>query len=879
MPSPRTPRAAPFPLRYAGYATALLLALAPGAQPAFAAAAPRATNPPPAAPARAPTAAETELAEAQKQFRAGDHEAVLAAAEKGTTADIFNEAWWRLRAEALLELGRYEEARTQLTRALRNNPSSVRLRLLLREAALATQHEDEAKIQVAEITSLITSRSTAGTPEFLAAVGEATVTLKLADPKLILENFLRPAIRANPPQRDAMVAAGRLALDKNDFALASRTFGDGLKVFPGDPDLLGGMAAAFRGSGDGENFLRYAAQAIEANPHHVPTRLLLAEHLLDSEQYGPARDMVKKILEVNPLQSGALALLAAAEEIENHPEAAAAARAKALSTWAANPAVDHVIGQKLSRHYRFKDGAAAQRRALALDDTFTPARIQLAQDLLRLGQNDEGWDLVARAHKDDGYDLEAFNLVSLHDRLAGYTTVENEHFLIRMAGDEAPVYGKRALALLERARATLTAKYGLDLPQRTQVEIFATPGDFQVRTFGTPGEEGFLAVCFGSVITVNSPALSSANWEAVLWHEFTHVITLTMTDNRMPRWLSEGISVYEEEQASPAWGQRMTLNYRELIAEGKMQPVSGMGTAFMTADDPRAVGFAYFESSLIVKFLVEQHGLDKLKALLRSLAGGAEMNAALREHYGALDRLDDAFALYARDAANKLGGGLDLSRPEKTDGPVVLTTSEPKNFYLRLDQVRELVQKEDWAGAKAKLLTLTAGGIYLPGAENPHHLLAQVAAKAGDTATERAALTAIAEHEADEVGVVTRLLALAAAAKDQPAVRRWADAWLAINPMAAAPWRALLGADESAAAGPAAIEDARVLLRLDPPDLPNIHFRLAKQLQAAGDLDGARRHVLQALEDAPRFRAAYELLAKLPLAAEKADAASPAAIK
>jgi tetratricopeptide (TPR) repeat protein len=142
----------------------------------------------------------------------------------------------------------------------------------------------------------------------------------------------------------------------------------------------------------------------------------------------------------------------------------------------------------------------------------------------------------------------------------------------------------------------------------------------------------------------------------------------------------------------------------------------------------------------------------------------------------------------------------------------------------------------------------------------------------GDTAGETAALTAIAEHEADAVEPVTRLLTLATAAKDWPAVARWAEAWIAINPLAAAPWRALLTTHEQGNAATGAIEDARVLLQLDPPDLPSIHYRLAKQLQATGDLDGARRNVLQALEDAPRFRAAYELLAKLRPATGSSDA-------
>ncbi len=39
----------------------------------------------------------------------------------------------------------------------------------------------------------------------------------------------------------------------------------------------------------------------------------------------------------------------------------------------------------------------------------------------------------------------------------------------------------------------------------------------------------------------------------VLWHEFCHVITLQKTGNKIPRWLSEGISVFEERRADVRW--------------------------------------------------------------------------------------------------------------------------------------------------------------------------------------------------------------------------------------------------------------------------------------------------------------------------------------
>ena len=71
---------------------------------------------------------------------------------------------------------------------------------------------------------------------------------------------------------------------------------------------------------------------------------------------------------------------------------------------------------------------------------------------------------------------------------------------------EADLYGPRVLALLSRARKTLCEKYGVTITEPVIVEIFPQHKEFAVRTFGLPGADGLLGVCFGRVITANSPA-------------------------------------------------------------------------------------------------------------------------------------------------------------------------------------------------------------------------------------------------------------------------------------------------------------------------------------------------------------------------------------
>ena len=128
------------------------------------------------------------------------------------------------------------------------------------------------------------------------------------------------------------------------------------------------------------------------------------------------------------------------------------ARAKALADWTDNPGVDHLIGRKLSRQYRFAEGAAYQRRALAMRSDYVPARLQLAEDLLRLGQEQKGWELAEAVNRDDPYLVVAHNLMTLHDNLARFRTLRADGLVVRMESDEADIYGQQVLALLATAR-------------------------------------------------------------------------------------------------------------------------------------------------------------------------------------------------------------------------------------------------------------------------------------------------------------------------------------------------------------------------------------------------------------------------------------------
>jgi hypothetical protein len=103
---------------------------------------------------------------------------------------------------------------------------------------------------------------------------------------------------------------------------------------------------------------------------------------------------------------------------------------------------------------------------------------------------------------------------------------------------------------------------------------------------------------------------------------------------------------------------------------------------------------------------------------------------------------------------------------------------------------------------------------------------------------------------------------LSAAAGDWAAVVLNARRYLAVNPLIAPPYRFLAEAGEKVNDPHAAILACRALLQLEPSDPAEVHFRLARLLYSIDD-PGARRHVLEALEEAPGYREALRLLLKM----------------
>ncbi len=819
----------------------------------------------------ASTARCGDIDDAQRLFKAGDYEQCLAAAQKSLSNRRYGrlgEEWEVLLTRSQLVLGQLDQAAGDNASAVARYPWSIRLRLLNHRISRLLGHDEIASAQLAEIDQRLRRTPWRYTDSAnLIAAGDALLLLR-AEPRDVLLNFYDRAKKEAPDRVDAYLAIGRLALRKHDDALAAEEFRAAAKEFPNNPEVQYGLARALV-SGDGKAAEAALKRALEINPRHVPSLLLTAEQLIDAERYVKAEAVLKSVLEVNPRQREAWAYRALLAHYAADPKGEQVFRGAARGRSNRLADVDHLIGRKLSRNYRFREGAAYQRRALEQDADFTPATIQLAQDLLRLGEEEEGWQLARRGFERDGYDVVSFNLVTLQENISKYRTLEDDDFIVRMEAREAEIYGRRVLALLQRAKESLCVKYHWTPSQPIIVEIFADQSDFAVRTFGMPGGAGFLGVCFGNVITANSPATQAGNptnWESVLWHEFCHTVTLNLTHNKMPRWLSEGISVYEEQQADSRWGQSMTPQYRKWILGGDFTPVSELSSAFSSPPSGAHLQFAYYQSSLVVEYLIETFGFDVLREILADLGAGMPINVSLERRTNGLAALERDFAMFARARAEALAPDADWSEPQKNEQKLLqIAHTDPlksNNIQVLARHCRELLAAKHWQAAKQPLQRLI--GLYPEhvGSGNAYAMLARVHRELGEVDQETEVLERWASLSADAVDAYERLLELAAQNRNWAAVRTNAERLLAINPLHAAPHAMLARASGELGQVPAAAEAYQAVVRLDAHRATEAHYQLARILQTENPR-AAKTHLLRALEAAPRYREAHRLLLKI----------------
>lgn len=832
---------------------------------------------------------EDNLPKVREFFERGRYDIVVQVCEFAKRRGQPSGEWRVLFFESLAGMGQYEEAYMEAKEVAADYRTDLGVLLRLYSFFRAHGYREDADAVLVDVNAAARAvpkneRSALD----LVRLGQAALMLG-ADPSKVLEQYYGPAKtmegkrgakagELSPALREAYLASGRLALEKEDLKRASEEFGAILGLVPNDVEAMYGMVQALLPS-DGEAADQLLRRLVEEGAAHPGAHLLQAEIAINFEKYAEAGSYLDVVESVNPRNPKAHAYRAVLAELDNNDgKEFARQREAALSVWQNNPEIDCLIGRVLSRKYRYEEGAAAQRRALAMDADYAPAKLQLAMDLLRLGDVDAAWPLAREVAASDPYNVLAHNLGILEKELAGFSTMEAECFVVKLPAREVPVYGAQAMDLLSEARQTLGTKYGMfskagergEGQGKTRVEFYPDQQDFAIRSFGSLGGSGLLGVCFGSVITMNSPggvAAAKSNWEGTLWHEYCHVVTLAVTKNRMPRWLSEGISVYEEKQRNPNWGQRMTPEYRRMILEeNALTPIPEMSQAFFRAKDGRQMMFAYYQSMLVVEHIVTQYGQKALQGILEDLGEGRLIYEAISRHTAPMVAFDESFVVMARRLAESYGSGVDWTVPKSGDlnfdqesDLMNFLKKSPKNWAVRQALTRLLLEKGDWESAAKSADHLIAMLPDYTGDGNGYTLRAAALRGKGDREGEAKALESLAAYSTEALSAYQGLIDLYREQENWEGVLTNADRALAIQPFDEGLHYARGLAYEAKGEDDSAVKAYEIALQMGPQNLPEIRFRLARLLREK-DPTRAKRYLLDCLADAPKYRDAYALL-------------------
>ena len=802
---------------------------------------------------------------AEQAFQSGDYEKAAALTRDSRETDP---RAMEIQLRALLATGHYKDAADLAAENTRRFPADAPALLATHDALQAAGRTSAASdaLMVASRTQQGNYDPASETPAAAAARARSLMLLG-ADPKLVLDRILDEAIKLSPDAREPRLALADIALEKHDYALAAKTLRDAAQHFPDDADIQFALARAFQ---DPKQSSAHLGQALKANPRLVPALLFNAQQQIDQGDFKSAGISIDAALAVNPASPEAWARKSLLASLANDDKAAAAARAKALEPWPKNPEVDYLIGSGLARRYRFEEGIAALRSALEMDPSHMPSHFELGSDLLRYKGEEEGWTHIERVAARDPYNVAAFNLLTLRDAMKKMETLSGPGVELRLANADRIAFGPQALALCVKARRDFSAKYGVEMPFDVTVDMLPTEQDFAVRTFDLPGSEGFLGVCFGPLVTTCSPhgRLERANWQSVLWHEMAHTVTLTGTRHRIPRWLSEGISVHEENLAGPGWGMGMNSKFRDAILTGKsddkkLPPVLELDSEF--SGDTQ---LAYFRSAMVVAYLDQRVGTTGIRRILNALGKNQPIEKAFESVVSPMDKFETDFETYARAQAEAYGPKINwepLSDDEFQSlrkDPAAFLAAQPNRYFAIMDRAHALARQQDWNGVKSLLEPAIALVPNNREEDNPYLLLAAAYRGLDESEPERAALEKLLSLDASSLPAARALLENAQKKHDSDAVARAAESVLAIDPFNSDALLALGRSRMKSGSTADALAAYEALLAGKPLDAPRLRLELATALYEHHD-PAARRQVLLALEENPRLLPALDLLRRM----------------
>ncbi len=295
------------------------------------------------------------------------------------------------------------------------------------------------------------------------------------------------------------------------------------------------------------------------------------------------------------------------------------------------------VGATLSEARQYGEAAMYLERAAAREPNNAIPVIELGLLELQSGRDVRALDALRKATALDPFNVRASNSLVLVEELLTYDTLESEHFVVRYKPETTDeLLAQEMLGVLERihARVTGDGPGGIDHEpaQKTVIELMPNHEWFAVRITGMPAIHT-VAAATGPVIAMESPRDESGSsgvydWARVVQHEYTHTVTLSRTNNRIPHWFTEAAAVYLEDSPRTYADCRLLTGAYESDGLFGLDDIS---VKFVRPEKRTDRAQAYAEGHWMYEYIVERWGERAPLELMDRYAQGMDESSAFRD--------------------------------------------------------------------------------------------------------------------------------------------------------------------------------------------------------------------------------------------------------
>lgn len=571
------------------------------------------------------------------------------------------DARWQVAKAKLLNIrGQYEQALTHAGKAHRLDPAhapAIRLHGLL----LETLGKPKEALKVYETLSVVIDRNRyLDDPEALVALGEmleqrgvlrGEKASRVADNAL--NNYIRRAYtHADKDYWPAKVAAGWFALRKHRTKMAYEEFKGALAQNRHCADAMVGQGVCLLSMKRFEQVLALADKALKANPKHADAHLLKAHCYMRWKKYDEVAPELEASLKLNPNHIQALSLMAALHHVQYEPEKAQPYVQRVLAINPKNAEVYNTIGEQLTAVRQFDLAEKHFKTAMANAPYLAEPPTSLGLLYMQTGQEDRARELLAKAHKLDDYRSDVVNYLKVLNQMADYAVRETEHFIIKVDGKHDAVLLDIVAEYMESIYEEVCSDYSYEPERKTIIEIFPTQQMFSLRLSGR-GWIPTVGACTGPVIVLTAPSrgeltpLGTHNWAVVLRHEFTHAVTLGGTRNRIPHWFTEACAVWQQPD------KRSYKNVKVLataMRKNQFMPISELSWGFTRPKRRGQRHLAYQQSELVKDYIIRTHGYDAISKMLTGYREGQTQAEIFTNVLGVSEKqFDKKFQAWAKE--------------------------------------------------------------------------------------------------------------------------------------------------------------------------------------------------------------------------------------